>query len=487
MSNIRSIFFSALTVILLTIIGFGFFVIILSTKMLLLYSDAKSLLQNDGYWREETSQSKEYMSFLENVASIRKDFEMLGSSVLIEVTGNRREVNDALSIYDQSRDMLPVLPSLLGKEGSKRYLLAFQNSAEARGTGGIIGAFAVIKIDKGEIMLESAGANSLLQSQLEIPVELPSEFTELYRSDPAIWQNSNLSPHFPYGAEIWLGLWKKQFGDDLDGVVALDPFVLKAVLKEIGDIKVQGIDINAENVVEETLSNLYLRFEQDNQARKDFLVTIITTVAQKILSNDINKFRLLLSINQPMIENRILLYSSNPRLQSVIEKSKLSGALSKDKSNEYRLVVQNTAGNKMDYYLDRSISIEALQCKKERRTAVRVSLTNSVSDKTYLPNYVKGRLDLGLVNGKDNSTAVTAMIYGPPNAQLVNAREQGRDSFEAYLKQELSREVLSVPLELKAGQTRTIEAIYAGGMGKVTTHIQPLVRPVKLSIFDKCN
>ena len=38
-------------------------------------------------------------------------------------------------------------PDLAGANGPKKYLIAFQNSAEARGTGGILGAFAIIEFN----------------------------------------------------------------------------------------------------------------------------------------------------------------------------------------------------------------------------------------------------------------------------------------------------------------------------------------------------
>ena len=98
---------------------------------------------------------------------------------------------------------------LAGADEPKKYLIAFQNSAEARGTGGILGAYAVIELKKGSLKVIETGSNEpLYGSSLEkIPIDVPDEYKRLYGENPAILQNSNLSPHFPYGAEIWLALW----------------------------------------------------------------------------------------------------------------------------------------------------------------------------------------------------------------------------------------------------------------------------------------
>ena len=145
--------------------------------------------------------------------------------------------------------------AILGvKDRPQTFLLAFQNSAEARGTGGILGSYAIIKIENGKLTVQKTGSNAGLKSLEEIPLKMPAEYGALYRSDPAIWQNSNLSPHFPYGAEIWMELWRLQTGQKLDGVIAVDPTALSYILRATGPIKLaSGEEINFDNVVEKTL------------------------------------------------------------------------------------------------------------------------------------------------------------------------------------------------------------------------------------------
>ena len=56
-------------------------------------------------------------------------------------------------------------PILAGADKPRKYLISFQNSAEARGTGGILGAYALIELDKGNLKVLQTGSNaSLLHS-----------------------------------------------------------------------------------------------------------------------------------------------------------------------------------------------------------------------------------------------------------------------------------------------------------------------------------
>ena len=60
---------------------------------------------------------------------------------------------DITGISDEISAVIKASPYLVGVERPQRYLVAFQNTAEARGTGGILGAFAIVKFDRGAISI----------------------------------------------------------------------------------------------------------------------------------------------------------------------------------------------------------------------------------------------------------------------------------------------------------------------------------------------
>ena len=47
-----------------------------------------------------------------------------------------------------------IAPPMLGADGTKRYFVSFQNDAEARGTGGLPGAFGIVRASHGKISVE---------------------------------------------------------------------------------------------------------------------------------------------------------------------------------------------------------------------------------------------------------------------------------------------------------------------------------------------
>jgi Protein of unknown function (DUF4012) len=392
------------------------------------------------------------------------------------------------SIQPEIQSLVGAAPLLLGSDRPKRYLIAFQNSAEARGTGGIIGAFAIVKFDRGKLSVERTGSNAILKSLETLPIPMPSDFRRIYGDDPAIWQNSNISPHFPYGAKIWMALWEKQFGEKLDGVIAVDPSALSYILKSTGAIKLKsGEVITSENVVSETLQKAYKRYEFDNLARKDFLVRIIDAAFSKIMAGQYSKIQLAQGLKTGVEENRILVFSSDKSVERLLEDTRLGGTLSTTEKNEFRVVILNIDASKLDYYLSRKTQVKSLSCNKNGEVQVELLMKNTLITGLGLPSYVLTRADktkpAALVSGQHR---FLAFIYGPPGSSLISAKRSTAFGSPGRLGEELQRPVLVVDVDLAPGQSEKVTAVFSRGAGPITYHSQPLVIAEKVAIDDKC-
>jgi len=398
-----------------------------------------------------------------------------------------RKTASATSIVAQRiLPMLPALPTIVGSEGPRTYLVAFQNPAEARGVAGIIGSYALVRLEAGKLSVLHVGSNLELESRSELPIKVSAEYRDLYGNDPAIWQNSNLSPHFPYAAKIWLTLWKLQHKEVLDGVITFDPLVLRQILVATGPITVEGEEITAANVAQKTMSDAYIRYSSDNAARKQHLVLIIDGVLSRLQNGKVSGKDLINGLASSVSENRILFYSSHKSEQNQIALSSISGSLSTNNDNQYRVVVNNIAGNKMDYYLVRQMTLTALTCGEKRTTKVDVVLQNTARPDLVLPAYVNGRLDLKKPNGDGNSTSVEVMFFGPRNSALLNSVNAPEIDSTRFIGSELGHPVLAMNVELKPEAPLHLTATFKGGSGALTNIVQPLVLPEKVTVIDKC-
>jgi hypothetical protein len=435
-----------------------------------------------------------------NINKLNAEFSKIGSSGLkldqefdyplwsfiAGLTGNAETFTKIQTHLPDAAWLAPSFPELLGFNQPKTYMLVFQNSAEARGTGGIIGAYAVVTVNRATFTVDRVGSNIDLQHMSRMPIEISSDFYLTYGDDPAIWQNSNMSPHFPYGARIWSALWKNQTGVELDGVLAVDPLVLKAILGVTGSLRLDdGSLISFENVVSETLSDVYKRFDGRNTQRKSYLVEIARKTLTILQSGGYSKLELGRALIKPYQEHRILFYSSDLKTQSALERTLLGGSLDRG-GKDYRLVIQNIAGNKMDYYLERGLEIEVLQCGMQGKTRVKATVTNQVSELKPLPTYVMGRLDLGKPEGNNNSHAISVFLYGPKGSELLSSKVTGYPQDASFSGYERGRSFYSAPVELDAGETVVVEAEFEGGFADISTSVQPLVVQQETRISNGC-
>ena len=470
---------------ILTVIGsfIGLYLLVLGIHVSLAAVHAKSYISSLSGEYDRASLDKQSGNL---AADINHIFTDLNVPVVKQIAGALGV--DFTPIRDEAVATVKASSWLAGADAPKRYMIAFQNSAEARGTGGILGAFAIVEMNKGAFTVIRTGSNAVLYSLKDVPVKVPAEFTKLYGKNPAILQNSNLSPHFPYGAEIWMGLWKKQFGEQLDGVIAVDPSALSYVLQATGPITLKsGEVITSENVVAETLQKAYKRYETNNDARKQYLVDIMNAAAAKITSGQFSKVGMAKAIKRGLIENRILMYSRDKSAEAELASVRLGGYLTTTPNNEFRAVIQNIDASKLDYYLQKTVTIESKSCKNVQQTQVRVKLTNTLKTGKGLPAYVLTRADKGkpakLVTGQHR---FKLFIYGPTDAKLVSVLRENRTNGLGGGSTERGRPIYVADVDLAPGQSENLLANFAGGVGKITFVDQPLVRPTQLSIKGGC-
>jgi hypothetical protein len=448
-----------------------------------IYRDSKELLQN---LKSPTQIDAKITQ------SLNSDIDKLFSVLNLPLAGQVIKVLglDFSPIKSEIQALISSSQTLAGDDGAKQYLVAFQNTAEARGTGGILGAYAIVELKKGSLKVIETGSNEPLygSSLQKIPINVPDEYKRLYGENPAILQNSNLSPHFPYGAEIWLALWKKEFGQTLDGVIAIDPTALSYILRSTGPITLNsGEQITSENLVSDTLKDAYKRFEKDNKARKQYLVDIMNATVKHLNSGDYSKLKMAQAIRDGIVANRILFYSTDKSAQKKLSQTRLGGFMSLESNNEFRTVIQNIDASKLDYYLDRSVEIESKSCEKDRQTQVRIRVTNTLKTGVGLSPYVLTRADKGkpayLVSGAHR---FKVFIYGPTDAKLVSVSRENRMANLGGGSTERDRPIYVADVDLAPGASEELRANFSGGVGKVTFVDQPLVMETKINIKDRC-
>ncbi|WP_033384999.1 DUF4012 domain-containing protein [Sporichthya polymorpha] len=416
--------------------------------------------------------------------------EQLPASTYLPVVDDARvdlldELRPLAHMAEASQQAAQLLPPMLGSAKPQTYFLGFQNNAEARGTGGLPGAFAIVKASKGKIDFVGFHNDDELKG-VTAKIRFDTEYEELYRNaaTKTLFLNSNLSPHFPYAAAIWADMWQRHSGQRVDGAVAVDPEVLSYLLAVTGPAKLRdGTQLTAANVVELTQSTAYNRFADDNAARKQFLIEIAAAAADKVTGSVGDPVALARALARAADERRLLVWSANKDLQALIEQTELSGAVPVTDAPYVGLTIINEGGNKLDYYLDRSLTWERGACGEDRPVTATVRLANTAP--AGLSPYVTSRSDGPDYPIQPGDHRVTIYYAATSGAVLESATIDGKE-VGVSAGRERGHPVFIVDVELPRGKPRTVvlNLDEPHRAGDPIVFRQPLVRDLAVEVRD---
>ena len=398
------------------------------------------------------------------------------------------QISGITSVIENAALAARLAPSMMGADGPRTYFMAFQTNAEVRGTGGLLGGYGILRFDDGKPTVDTLAPNTDLTDAVA-PIELGLEYDQQYGfAQPFTdFRNSNLSPHFPYAAQIWRAMFAEQTGVEVDGVIAIDPVALSYILGAIGPVVMpDGEVVSRENVVELTLSTAYSRFPTDQTARKQYLQDIANAVVNKMTGQVGSPRKLLDALGKAVSERRVSVWSSLPAEQEILEKTPLAHVLPSDDAPYAAVVVNNLGGNKLDYYLETEIEYAADDCRGEMRAStVDVTLTNAVPD-VPLPDYVVDSPGLApeLLIATPRGTNITSVrLFATRGAELSAAILNG-ERVPAIINEELGHPVFEVQVIIPPGQSADIsyQLSEPTASGEPRVPDQPLVDAVEPQI-----
>jgi hypothetical protein len=416
-------------------------------------------------------------------------------SAVKDATATLRTTVEKAAVSARSVDRaVRLIPTMLGADGPRNYLLLFQNPAELRATGGIPGAVALIHTEAGRIQLVQQAAASEFahfeSSVLPLPVQtrgLYGEITGQYMQDV------NLTPNFALSAQLAQEMWRRQFGTTVDGVLSIDPVTLGYLLKATGPITLPTTDVlTSDNAVKLLLSDVYERYT--NPADQDkFFAAAAGSVFAAVAGGTLDPTELVTALAQAGDERRILLWSAHPAEQAVLADSTLAGGLpiSDAAHKRFGLYLNDGTGAKMGYFLDVKTALTQSYCRKDGKSSyeVEITLTNTApaDAATSLKEYVTGGGWFGVTPG--NIRTIVA-AYGPTDVQPLDVLQDGKPAtYQPALDGWYP--VNRVTTELAPGQTTTVKFGWRGmkpsdAVGSIETTPTILHHPVTQKNEKSC-
>lgn len=365
-----------------------------------------------------------------------------------------RQIGAAADTLAAADKALQVLPSMLGGDGERHYLLVMQNNAEIRATGGLPGAVSLVTARDGELTMTKQVAGGSFGEAAEPALPLTQEETALYGAQlGTFFVDANFTPDFPRTAALMKARWEQVEGGTIDGVVSLDPVALSYLLRATGPVRVDGTELTAGNVVDELLHQVYVRIPEPKD-QDAYFRQVAMAVFGRLTSGSGDSSALLAALQRGAQEGRILVHDFDAKDQKVFAGTAVAGELTHAQARgpQVGVYLNDATGAKMSYYLRYDAEVRATSCSQGAQALtgrMTVSSTAPADAATTLPPYVTGGGHYGIDPGNQ---IVNVQVYGPVGGTLDEIRTNGEKDDAQELASIDGRPVRQVWLFLTPGQ-----------------------------------
>ena len=299
-------------------------------------------------------------------------------------------------------DLTEVLPAMFGADGPRRYVVLAANPAEARAGGGFLGAFSVLTVDDGQMTFSTVRETQELPIPADGAVPWPDPSLEarydLYGGSSRI-RSMNMTPDFPAAASTLESYWRTVMGEELDGVISVDPFAYEALLTLSGSLELEGFgEIPADEVVDFVTYSAYSLI-RDSEVRKRLIGEVAIQALSTFLggAGDVEPGQVLDAFGDMTRRNNLMIHATDPAVQETLVQTGLAGELTHNDGDLLAVFTNSGSGSKIDYYLDRFVRYD-------------VELLDDGA--------VSGTVSAGFNNNAPTSGELTYMI-GPPNPEVT--------------------------------------------------------------------
>lgn len=374
-----------------------------------------------------------------------------------------------------------VLPSMLGADGERRYLVMFMTPAELRAGGGFAGNWAELRAVEGKIDVVDAGRGNDLNAlvdRVELPTPGVAEAYSRWRVNE-LFQNLPAVADFGWVAQAGAAFYEEATGTAVDAVIAVDSRSMGGLADLVGGVEVDGQRLGSSGIEAFVLTDQYVDYQGNEERRLEVLDELTRTVFDELAGGRLPSPFRFADVAGPLVAGEhIRIVSFDDNEAAALEALDIDGAFPPPGPHDLLAVrTQNLGENKIDTYLQRDITYQLLYdpASGDAQASVTVVLTND-APASGLPDAIIGNNDQGFPFG---TNAMQLQLYSPLGFR--NAAIDG-EPVGVELGQEFGWPQVGVSLQIPPGEARTVRFDLAGSLDlsegyRLLIDTQPLVRP----------
>lgn len=331
-------------------------------------------------------------------------------------------------IADSATELEKTLPTILGANGVRTYLVIACSAAEMRSSVGFAGSYALMTVDNGKI---SFGDFAGFDKNPRLPQSASAatqEDIDLFRWESTVdSRDVTQIIDFQRVGEIESQIWEANGHGKVDGVIALDTVVVQRMLGVTGTkVTTPGGDVlDGETTSDFLLNGVYKKYP-DGKVQDAVFALVADAAAHSIFNNvgKVNVAKMASVLGQSIEESRIAIYLANDKEEAMLEDFGLAGTVSSDpKVPETGVYTSACYGGKMFFYLDSDIEVG----KATRNFDGSYSYDMKVTFKNRLNSTELGTLTNYITNGPGFNGDLHFFIYllAPTEGKITDVKTEG--------------------------------------------------------------
>lgn len=375
------------------------------------------------------------------------------------------------------QNTVDALPSILGFEGKRTYLILFQNNMELRPGGGFIGSYGLLTLENGVVAKFTVHDVYDADGRLTVHIEPPFGLRRYLGASHWFLRDSNFAIDFPRNAGQATTFLELETGDKVDGVLAIDTSFLKNVLSAMGSVEVPDYKeiVTADNFYLRTQTHAEKDFFPGSTQKRDFLRALLAAMQTKLTQQkDINYNVLFGKVGESVLGKHVLFVFSDAASQKLFTVNNLSSSLwdgREQGKNEYLdffgVIDANVGLNKTNYYLKRAIDQKTtLDEAGTIITTASVVYTNTSKKnspfggdyKNYVRFVLPPHVVLREVKIDDVKKETTGAITDPAIFTAENFIQP--KELEIETSQEQGKDIIGLLLFVPTGSTKKVSITY---------------------------
>lgn len=290
--------------------------------------------------------------------------------------------------------MVENIPSLLGKDDKKTYMILFQNNMELRPTGGFIGSFAIVTFEKGKLQDTTVYDVYSADGQLKGHVEPPFVIRTYFEHPNWFLRDANWDPDFSESAKTIEWFLHKELDITVDGVIGVDLEFVRKLLEATGAITLSdfNLTIDTNNFYEVTQREIEEKFFPGSKRKAKLLTEFVDELQVKTFDN-LNGVTVGSIILESLSEKHLQILTHNTAFQRAIDTLGWGGVITKNTcgnnciADTLSVIDANLGVNKANYHLKRKFDLEVSLIGTDLTRKLQVTLENA-REPSITPNEI---------------------------------------------------------------------------------------------------